>query len=103
MHIVPMFITLIIAMGQMGASGTPYAIMAVAFLSFFIITYFVSYHAEKTEGLLISTYVDEALNDGDLKKAPRVIEITYREDTMMNQANIKISDLLCNDSSFAIK
>jgi hypothetical protein len=40
-----MFITLIIAMGRMGAAGTPYAIITVAFLSFFIITYFVSYHA----------------------------------------------------------
>lgn len=45
MHIVPMFIVLIAAMGRMGAAGTPYAIITVAFLSFFIITYFVSYHA----------------------------------------------------------
>jgi hypothetical protein len=44
MHIVPMFIVLMIALGQMGAAVTPYAIMVIAVLSFFIITYFVSYH-----------------------------------------------------------
>jgi len=58
MHIVPMFIVLCVGMGQMGASATPYAILIVAILSYFIITYFLSYHGEKAEGLLISLYVD---------------------------------------------
>ena len=47
-HIVPIFIVLMIAMINMGSAETPYAIMVVSVISFFIITYFVSYHPEKT-------------------------------------------------------
>jgi hypothetical protein len=44
MHFVPMFIVLCVGMQQMGASATPYSILIVAILSYFIITYFLSYH-----------------------------------------------------------
>jgi len=64
MHLVPMFIILCVGMSQMGVSATPYSILIVAVLSYFIITYFLSYHGEKAEGLLIALYADEALNDG---------------------------------------
>ena len=47
-HIVPLFIILVIAVAKMGPAATPYAIMLVAILSYFMVTYFVSYHAEKT-------------------------------------------------------
>ena len=103
MHIVPMFIVLGIAFMNMGAAASPYAIMIIAVLSFFIITYFVSYHSEKTEGLLVSIYTDEALNDGQLTSPPRVMEITYNEDVNYVQRNIKFTDLLCNDRRFAIE
>ena len=66
MHFVPMFIILCVGMNQMGPLATPYSILIVAILSYFIITYFLSYHGEKAEGLLISLYTDEALNDGKL-------------------------------------
>ena len=67
-----------------------------------MITYFVSYHAEKTEGLLTSVYVDEALNDGELQQAPRVMEIIYVEDISFNQNNVKFCDLFFNTDSFKI-
>ena len=101
-HIIPMFIVLVIALAKLGPATTPYAIMIVAILSFFVITYFVSYHAEKTEGLLVSTYIEEALADGELKQAPRVMEITYVEDINYNQNNVGFCDLLFKDSTFAI-
>ena len=47
-HIVPLFIVLVISMIKMGPATTPYAFMIVAMLTYFMITYFVSYHAEKT-------------------------------------------------------
>ena len=47
-HIVPIFIVLCISIGKMGLATTPYAIMLIAVLTFFIVTYFLSYHAEKT-------------------------------------------------------
>jgi hypothetical protein len=50
----------------MGPSASPYSILIVSILSYFIITYFLSYHGEKAEGLLISLYTEEALNDGHL-------------------------------------
>jgi hypothetical protein len=61
---VPLFIVLVISMANMGPATTPYAFLIIAMLSYFLLTYFVSYHAEKTEGLLISVYIDEGLNDG---------------------------------------
>lgn len=45
MHIVPIFIVLCISIGNMGTAATPYAIIIIAVLCFFIITYFLSYHA----------------------------------------------------------
>jgi hypothetical protein len=57
----------------MGTSATPYAIIIIAFLCFFIVTFFLSYHPEKIEGLLVSTFVEEAINDGELKQAPKIV------------------------------
>jgi len=48
MHIVPIFIVLCVSMGEMGHAATPYAILIISVLCFFIITYFLGYHAEKT-------------------------------------------------------
>lgn len=92
-HIVPLFVILVISMIKMGTATTPYAFIIIAMLSYFMLTYFVSYHAEKTEGLLTSVYVDEALNDGELQQAPRIMEIIYVEDINYNQNNVNFCDL----------
>ena len=84
----------------MGPAVTPYAIMIVAVISYFLLTYFVSYHAEKTEGLLISVYVDEALNDAQLTTPPRIMEIIYIQDVNYDQNNVSFCDLLFKDKAF---
>ena len=47
-------------------------------------------------------YVDEALNDGELQQAPRVMEIIYVEDISFNQNNVKFCDLFFDTDSFKI-
>lgn len=103
MHIVPIFIVLCVSMGNMGLAATPYAIMLIAVLCFFIVTYFLSYHAEKTEGLVTSIYVDEAIHDGMLTKAPAIMDITYNEDVERRHRNIGLCTLLCSEDEFAVK
>jgi hypothetical protein len=51
----------------------------------------------------VATYVDEALNDGELRAAPRLLQITYTEDVTLQFNSIKFCDLLCNEQTFAIK
>lgn len=103
MHLVPIFIVLCVAMANMGTAATPYAIMLIAVLCFFIVTYFLSYHAEKTEGLVTCIYVDEALNDGDLAKAPAILKTTYQDDVDNKHRNMGLGTLLCNEGEFAVK
>lgn len=46
-HIMLIFIVLLVALTKMGSGATPYAILFICVITFFLITYFVSYHAEK--------------------------------------------------------
>lgn len=103
MHIVPIFIVLCASMANMGPAATPYAIMLIAVLCFFIVTYFLSYHAEKTEGLVTCVYVDEAIHDGDLTKAPSIMETTYEDDVNNVHRKMGLGTLLCNEGEFAVK
>jgi len=47
-------------------SASSYGLMFIFVVAFSTITYFLAYHGDTAEGALISTYVDEALNDEHL-------------------------------------
>jgi len=59
MHIVPIVLTLLIAIGSMESTGnsSPYGIFCITMITFFVITFFVAYIGDVAEGLLIATYV----------------------------------------------
>jgi len=79
---IPIFFTVLIAIITMKNSGSasPYGILFVCFISFFTVTYFLAYHGDKAEGLLISAYADEALNEGTPQCAPALIALAYKDD-----------------------
>ena len=56
---VPIVITVIIAIFSIDGSGkSPYALLCVVAITFFIVTYFLAYHGDTAEGILIAFYVD---------------------------------------------
>jgi hypothetical protein len=95
-HIIPIFFTVLIAIITMKAAGqaSPYGILFVCFVTFFTVTYFLAYHGDKAEGILISAYVDEVLNDGDLQCAPAVIAKAYKDDDGNEYKQIPLWDML---------
>ena len=79
----------------MNGAATPYSILIITVLCLFIITYFVSYHAEKAEALQVALYADEALNDGELESAPKVMDRMYEDDIRFIHSNVSFCNLLC--------
>ena len=79
----------------MGPAATDYAIMVLVVIVFFVITFFLSYHLAKSDALLISTYTEEALTSGEMRKAPKLIAITYNEDMDYRYENWSFCQMLC--------
>jgi hypothetical protein len=80
LHIIPIFLTLLIAMITMEKAGgnSPYGIICITLITFFTITYPIAYQGDTAEGLLISSFVELAFNDeAELERAPAVIKKAY--------------------------
>lgn len=78
-HIIPIFFTLMITILSMEDSKntSPYYIICTSIITFFTITYFIIHQCDTAKGLLISTYIELALNDEDLFLAPSIIKLAY--------------------------
>ena len=59
MHIIPIFLTLFIAILRMEGSGntSPWGVLCIALISFFTTTYPLAYQGDTAEGLLISAFL----------------------------------------------
>ena len=57
-HIIPISVILVFGIINMGSAATAYAILVIALIIFFILTFFLSYHLSKADVLLIATYTD---------------------------------------------
>jgi hypothetical protein len=101
LHVVPIFVVIMLAIYRMGAATTSYAILIIAVLSFFIITFFLSYHLSKADALLIATYTDEALSGGYLARAPDLITLTHDEDMRLAYKNLTFCSILLKEPGFS--
>lgn len=84
LHIIPIFFTLLIAMLLMEGTGktSPYGIFCITLITFFTVTYPLTYQPNTAEGLLISTFVELAFDDEaeEPALAPAIIKKAYRDD-----------------------
>ena len=65
---------------KLGNEGnTPYGILVITVLTFFIVTYFLAFHGDRVEGLAISAYVEEALS-GEPIRAPKLVRAAFLDD-----------------------
>jgi hypothetical protein len=92
---IPIFFTLFIALLTMKSAGSasPYGILFVCVISFFTVTYFLAYHGDKADGILIAAYLDESIND-ELTKAPAVVQLAYDNDKSNQYKKISLWDRL---------
>lgn len=77
------FIVTVISIGTMKGTGQ-ISIMGVVFIiiiSLFTVTYFICFHGDILEGLLISIFVEEKLTDSsELYQPPQKVKETYNND-----------------------
>ena len=95
-HMIPIVLTLIIAILTIDGSGkSPYALVCVVAISFFIVTYFLAYHGDTAEGILIAAFLDEGLSDqAPPEFAPALIRKAYQDDKEDTYKKASVKDLL---------
>ena len=93
---IPIVLTLIIAILTIDGSGkSPYAILCVVLITFFVVTFFLAYHGDTSEGILIASYLDEALNDEvPPRYAPAIVDEAYNDDMKDRFKKKGVLDLL---------
>lgn len=61
-------------------NASPYGILFITVVSFFTVTYFLAYHGDKAEGVLISAYADEEIGYGICDNAPEIVKKAIKND-----------------------